>query len=398
MVRPCNSMGSEPSAPTTKSASNVISGEPDISISKEHNLSKQHSSVLERYRNLRRKVARIHSSNYDISNICNLRCEGCLYFSDVDRSEKLAVSELKQWRSFFEAEASRGINFAYIAGAEPALTPERISACYDHIPYGVVFSNGSRKIHPDINYRIHVSLWGDENSSKLFRDGNVQKKAFKHYAGDERALFVLTVSNLNIDQIEGIAAQCAEHGIPLTFSFFSPTDDYNLRQSGVFKDDSKYFRISSDQDMRLSPAALKRARETILNAADRHPSTVLISKPYLDWVTGETPLYTLDDTGIAIDCGNRLNKWHRHYNADLSLNSGKCCSPNIDCKDCRAYAMGLGSYLTKFKPLKKELSKNGDWLDTLEHWTEMFLPTAGMDKLQISNSNPESSDTRSEAA
>jgi len=353
MVRPSNSTSGALSTPTIRTAPNRKRGEPGIGTLKDQKTSNNHTSVLERYKHLRRQVARIHDSSYDISNICNLRCEGCLYFSDIDRSEKLAVSELAQWNNFFKAEAARGINFAYLAGAEPALTPERISACHDHIPYGVVFSNGSRKINPDINYRIHVSLWGDENSSKLYRDGNMHNKAFKHYAGDERALFVLTVSNLNIDQINSVTAQCADHGVPLTFSFFSPTEDYNLRQTGVLKDDSKYFRISSDQDMRLGPTALKRAREAILIAADQYPDTVLISKPYLDWVTGETPLYELDNKGIAIDCANRLNKWHRHYNADLSQNSGKCCSANIDCKDCRAYAIKLGTYLTKFKPLSR---------------------------------------------
>jgi len=227
MVKPSNSLSGKQFTPTIESI------EPDVETRKEQEESYQYSNLLQKYRSLRKKVARIHDSSYDISNICNLRCEGCLYFSDIDRSEKLAVSELAQWNNFFKAEAARGINFAYLAGAEPALTPERISACHDHIPYGVVFSNGSRKIHANINYRIHVSLWGDENSSKLYRDGNMHNK------------------------------------------------------------------------------------------------------------------------GIAIDCANRLNNWHRHYNADLSQNSGKCCSANIDCKDCRAYAIKLGTYLTKFKPLSR---------------------------------------------
>lgn len=40
-----------------------------------------------RYESLRRAVGRLRTSNYDISRTCNLRCEGCLFFSGADAAD-----------------------------------------------------------------------------------------------------------------------------------------------------------------------------------------------------------------------------------------------------------------------------------------------------------------------
>lgn len=82
----------------------------------------------------------LRTSNYDVSNTCNLRCEGCLYFSGAGEEISRAETDIAVWQAFFAAEARRGVNFAYIGGAEPSLTQDRIRACHDHI--GVVSENG----------------------------------------------------------------------------------------------------------------------------------------------------------------------------------------------------------------------------------------------------------------
>ena len=328
-----------------------------------------------RYARLRQTIPRIFTSNYDISNICNLRCEGCLFFSGADENDLNAVDDIKQWQDFFSQEAARRINFAYIAGAEPSLTPDRIQACHDHIPMGVIVTNGTKRIASNIRYRIHVSLWGNEARSELYRGANVNNRAFRNYANDPRAIFVMTLSNININEIPEVVQTCADHNVQLHFSLFSPTTDYNIRQSNTQTDASDYFRFSTKSvDMRFDKAGLKRARLAMLDAAKNYPETVKLSTGYINWVTQADDLYTLDERGIATDCGNRLTRWHRHFNPDMSRNSGKCCTPNLDCTDCRAYAMGLATYLTRQKSRKSSPEAFCAWVDALEYWANAFMP------------------------
>ncbi|MDO5604784.1 MAG: hypothetical protein Q4G25_06440 [Paracoccus sp. (in: a-proteobacteria)] len=322
------------------------------------------------YLDMRRMVGRLRSSNYDISTTCNLRCEGCLFFSGAGDEAHQSETDPARWDGFFAAEARRGINYAYLGGAEASLTPERIAACHTHIPMGVIFTNGTKRIAPEVSYRIHVSVWGDETTSRLYRGGEGNMRALRNYQGDARAVFVLTLNALNLGEVDRVARACRDHGVRLTFSIFSPTLDYGARMVAGGRTD--YFRFSGagEADMRLRPEGLARARAVMMKAAADYPGTVRIAPDYIDWITGQG-LYDLDAQGVARDCGNRLTRWHRHFNADMSENAGKCCTPNLDCRDCRAYAMGMASYLAR-KKLRRADPEN--WLAVWQHWASLFLP------------------------
>lgn len=326
-----------------------------------------HSPVVPQEAGGARRSPYLQTSNYDISNVCNLRCEGCLYFSGAGEEIARAETDISVWRAFFAAEARRGVNFAYVGGAEPSLAQDRLLACQEHIPMGTVFTNGTTRIDPAIRYRIHISLWGNEARSSLYRGANVNRKAMRNYAGDPRAVCVMTLNALNLGEIPEVAQACAGHGLPLIFSLFSPTVDYNRRIEGAQAGASDYFRFSGGQsDMRLDDAALLRARDAVHAAAAAFPGTVRIVPSFIDWVTQTGSLYTLDEAGVATDCGNRLTRRHVHYNADLTRNAGKCCSPNIDCRDCRAYAMSFATYFSRRRQLR------ADWEEVLAFWREMF--------------------------
>ncbi|TCL10318.1 hypothetical protein BXY66_2387 [Shimia isoporae] len=292
-----------------------------------------------------------------------------MYFSGAGTEIAKAEEDVGVWRTFFSDEAKRGVTFAYLGGAEPSLAPDRIRACHDHIPMGCIFTNGTRKIPSDIRYRIHVSLWGDDENSKTYRGASVNRKAMLNYSGDDRAVFVMTLNALNIGEISTVARACEDHGLPLVFSLFSPTLDYNKRMTDVHFDETNYFRFSSAQkDMRLDDDLLLQARDAIFEAAAVSPETIRISPAFINWVTEKGSLYTLDESGVAKDCGNRLTRRHVHFNADLTRNSEKCCSPNIDCKDCRPYAMSLATYFSRRRQMPK------DWEDVWHHWCDIFGP------------------------
>jgi len=114
--------------------------------------------IRERWEKVRRYFF-LRESTYDMSNRCNIRCEGCYYFN----GEKQFAQENRDaaaWKQLLEAEKARGITFVVLAGAEPSLVPELCEACYGVIPLGAIASNGLIPIKREIDYRIHISARG----------------------------------------------------------------------------------------------------------------------------------------------------------------------------------------------------------------------------------------------
>ncbi|TFF27385.1 hypothetical protein E3C22_02700 [Jiella endophytica] len=334
----------------------------------------QHPRLQARYRAMRSRIGTIVSSNYDISDVCNLTCEGCLYFSGLAYKARREVKAMERWDDFFANEAGRGVNFGYFAGAEPSLVPDVLRAAQRSIPRGVVFTNGIKRLPADIRYRIHISLWGDTADAAALRGASNGEKALRNYSGDARALAVYTINRTNIDSIAPVADACAAHGVPLTFSYFSPTDDYLTRLAIQSTEESDYFRLGAQGvGLIMGREDFERASRAITAASDRHPDTVRYNMAYDRWVTRPEGLYTLDDQGLPLDCGNRLTRKHRHYNVDLSENDGKCCSPNIDCRECRAYAQSYATILNRLRSFTRSDESFEMWLDVWASWADLFL-------------------------
>ena len=62
----------------------------------------------------------LRESTYDMSNRCNLRCDGCYYY---EGAKQFAVEngETDAWRKLMQEEKARGITYVVLAGAEPSL-------------------------------------------------------------------------------------------------------------------------------------------------------------------------------------------------------------------------------------------------------------------------------------
>src|SRR3569623_1821452 len=218
------------------------------------------SPASRRYGEIRARVGRLEPSNYDISDTCNLRCEGCLFFDGADRHGHDDAADDAAWDRFFAAAGARGVNFAYIAGAEPALVPNRLRSAHRHIANGVIFTNGTRRIPPEIDFRIHVSVWGAPAENARLRGADNVTKAIRHYAGDPRATFIYTIGRTNIADNFETARVMHAAGCTLSFNYFSPTTTYLGKlaaQSGA----DEYFKISSaDQNLVLTRDAFAAAR------------------------------------------------------------------------------------------------------------------------------------------
>lgn len=338
--------------------------------------------LLIRYRRFRRTAFGIVGSNYDISRLCNLTCEGCLFFEGSDYLAHLDDKSDAEWDAFFAAEAGRGVNFAYLAGAEPALRPERLRMAARHIKRGVIFTNGTVAIDPALPFAIHVSLWGNVEDTVRLRGASSHDKAFRLYGSDPRAIFIYTVNAQNLHGVRDAAERCAATGARLSFSIFSPTEQYREKLATGAASVGDYFRISTPE-AHLAPdaAMLAETRARLDDVAAAFPDTVIYSHAYNRWVTDPAGLYEIDPaTGWATDCETRRAPYFRHVRTDLSTSESKCCSPNIDCRDCRAYSMAAGTAVSRFRRFAATYQGFRDWMDIAEQWCALFLhrpmPTA----------------------
>lgn len=267
----------------------------------------------------------LRESTYDMTCRCNIRCEGCYYY-EGEKQHAREVGDPEQWRALMRSEKARGITYVVLAGAEPSLVPELLAVCYEQMPLGAIATNGLKRIPETVGYKIHISVWGNDETSHTIRGArNMLKRQIDNYRDDPRAVFVYTFTPQNIGQAEPVTRLLAEAGCPITFNMFSAPVGYTGR-------------------LRHSPQSLQDTRRTMLDLLKGYPDTVLYSHYNAMAHTHRSGLHDLfgctyprcnptDDPG--------LGRSFRQYRADLSWDrEAACCVPDTDCPDCRHYAAG----------------------------------------------------------
>jgi hypothetical protein len=157
------------------------------------------------------------------------------------------------------AEKARGVTFVVLAGAEPALVPELCRVCYAEMPLGTIATNGLVRIPEDIGYRLHISIWGNDDTSRRIRGAkDMLAHQLDNYRDDPRAVFVYTFTPDNIDEAHEVVATLAEQNARVTFNMFSAPVGYT-------------------GPLRHTPDSLQRVRETMLQMTAAHPRQVLFS-------------------------------------------------------------------------------------------------------------------------
>ena len=117
-----------------------------------------------------------------------------------------------------------------------------------------------------------ISIWGDEEATKILRGGSVLHKALKTYRSDPRARALFTVNAKNIDQISAVTQIVADYGIALSYNYFSPTDQYLRKLAEHAPNDDEFFRLSSsDDNLILTPNSLERIRDRIDDMIELYP-------------------------------------------------------------------------------------------------------------------------------
>ncbi len=344
-------------------------------LRKVHAICDAHSDLRAAFDDVREDAKHLKAPiSIDLTSRCNLFCEGCYYYEGNDQA-MTDEEDAAKWRAFFKAQAENGTKYLYIAGAEPALHPERLRAAADYVSNGIIAANGTIKIDPDIPYRIAVSVWGGPDVTAKLRGGGTFWKALRNYARDPRALFSYTINSQNIGEIREVAHIMKDQGAQMTFNMYSPTESYLSKIARGVENDDAFFRFSSEHDnLAFKSDDLKRCREEVDEIIDDFQGTVVYPSAFNHEVTIDGPLFDIDEnTGIATNCAGLHNGTHKTILSTLKESPNKCCIPNIDCKTCRLLANVLPSRLAPYDKDVQDAQAVRNWLNIRRYWSWFYL-------------------------
>jgi hypothetical protein len=318
--------------------------------------------IRERWEKVRRYFF-LRESTYDMSNRCNIRCEGCYYFT----GEKQFADENRNpddWRQLLEAEKKRGITFVVLAGAEPSLAPELCEVCHQVIPLGAIASNGLKVLPPEIDYRVHISVWGNDRTSLAIRKApDMLVRQMDNYRNDPRAVFVYTFSPVNIDEAREVTELLAANGLKITFNMFSSPVGYT-------------------GPLRHTTETLARTGRVMTELLTAFPETVLFSPYNIVAHTHPQGLHALFSCSYprmnpSTDIG--LGRSFRQYRTNLQWDrDAACCVPDTDCDDCRHYAAGSAVVTARMYRHAVDPTTFSAWLDYVDTYLAVWV--RGYDK------------------
>jgi uncharacterized Fe-S cluster-containing radical SAM superfamily protein len=318
--------------------------------------------IKERWEKVR-KYFFLRESTYDMSNRCNIRCEGCYYFAG-EKQFADTNSDPDAWRQLFLAEKERGITFVVLAGAEPALEPELCETCFQEIPLGAIATNGLKLIPKQIDYRIHISVWGNDQTSLAVRKApDMLVRQMDNYKNDPRAVFVYTFSPVNIDEAREVTGQLADNGQQITFNMFSAPVGYSGH-------------------LRHTKKTLAGTRRVMTDLLAEFPETVLFSPYNIIAHTEDKGLHELFSCSYprmnpSTDIG--LGRSFRQYRTDLQWDrDAACCVPDTDCDDCRHYAAGSAVVTARMYRHATDPKTFSAWLDYVDTYLAVWV--RGYDK------------------
>ena len=306
----------------------------------------------------------LRESTYDMTSRCNIRCDGCYYYVG-DKQHAEDNRDPEAWRALMRREKERGITFAVLAGAEPSLVTDLCRICSTIIPLGAIATNGLRRIPRDIDYKIHISVWGNDDTSHRTRqaEGMLLRQMENYPADDPRAIFVYTFTRHNIDEAPAVVEALAARDARVTFNVFSAPVGYG-------------------GNLHHTPASRRRMGRMMADLLQAFPRHVVYS-PY-NIVAHSHDLGLHDLFGCAYPRRNPtrdpgLGRSFRQYRTDLQWDrAAACCVPDTDCADCRHYAAGSAVVTSRLFRHAADPETFGAWLDYVDTYLAVWV--AGYEK------------------
>ncbi len=300
----------------------------------------------------------LRESTYDMTRRCNIRCEGCYYF-EGDKQHAAEPGDPEAWRALMRAERERGITYVVLAGAEPSLVPDLLQVCYDEMNLGAIATNGIQRIPETVGYKIHISVWGNDDTSLRIRKAkHMLARQIDNYQGDPRAVFVYTFTPHNIAEAAEVAETLAGKDCRLTFNVFSAPVGYNGH-------------------LRHTPDSLARTRRAMRELLAHYPGNVLFSTYNAVAHTHRLGLHDLFGCAYprrnpSTDLG--LGRSFRQYRTDLNWDrEAACCVPDTDCADCRHYASGSAVVTARLFRHAVDPDTFNSWLDYVDTYLAVWV-------------------------
>lgn len=326
---------------------------------------------LQRYRRVTGLARKVRSSEYLLTNACNIRCQGCWFFKhDFDKATD-EVTSVDEVRAFAQRERARGITYAIIIGGEPTLIADRVAAFVEVMDYVTISTNGLRPLPRQgfENVAVQISLFGGgplDDELRAIKPGGKRftglfDQALRNYEGDPRACFVYAITEDGIEHIADTVRRIHDNGNRVSFNFYSK---YNLAEP-----------------LRMQDAP--RLRDEALRVKALYPETVL-SHPYFirTIITGEShwgrfgydvcPSLSVDhpDHAKRLANGNpylpRFNAWA----ADCATINFCCTSGH--CEDCRDSQAVLSWLLVSFEHFRHSADRLKTWIEISESYWKQF--------------------------
>lgn len=329
-------------------------------------------ALLARFRAVRDFARRIRTTEYHLTNACNIRCKGCWFFEyGFDKNSK-EVRELPLLAEFIARERERRINTALLIGGEPTLFLERIKLFVDHMKYVTISTNGLKPLPmADFeNVAIFVTLFGGGPLDDVLRairpNGTPFKGLFdtalKNYLDDPRVTFIYALTSRGIKHIRDTVRRIADNGNKVNFNFYSEygTDD----------------PLRNEDERRLLDEAIA--------VSEAHPHAVLAHPYYLKAIaTGKTefgsfgydvcPSISVDHPAheARLANGKPSLAFFNTYAADLKTINLCCTSGHCDgCRDSQAVSSWLLVSARDFLSSRTGLET---WVDVAEAYWRQFI-------------------------
>ena len=314
----------------------------------------------ERYKTISR--LNIRSSIYDVTNRCNLRCQGCFFFSSGEHEVASEEKDIEKWHAFVNKEMERGVNLAILIGGEPTLCLDRVEAFYKRLPTFCA-TNGLIKVPRDRfpDMMVGISLWGDADDESILRGKDTFKISSANYAGDPHAYYLYTITPKQLGKTERIIRKIKDVGLKVHMQLLS--------------NDEKVDGFT------WQPEELIAVREEMDELLDRYPETVISSKYYHEIITTGTmlgrPFGWLECPSVTEPIDKREPRPKRltnfiRWSSDLKTMHRCCTSETRDCSTCKDGAAHMSWVMVNKRAHIKTAKDLQNWIEVYEMFAKLY--------------------------
>jgi pyruvate-formate lyase-activating enzyme len=313
-----------------------------------------------RYRKI--SALNIRSSIYDVTNRCNLRCQGCFFFSSDEHKAAEEETDVAKWREFVGKEKERGVNLAILIGGEPTLCLDRIEAFYGQLPTYCA-TNGQIKIprerFPDL--MVGISLWGNAADEVTLRGKDAFAVSSKNYAGDPYTYYLYTITPRQVGRTESVIKKIRDAGLKVHLQLLT--------------NDEEVAGFSWTED------TLRAIRDEMDEMLDRYPQTVISSKYYHEIITTgrmmnrpfgwqECPSVT-EPLDTRTPRPKRLIRFIR-WASDLQTMHRCCTSATRDCSTCKDGAAHMSWVMVNKREHLNSTRDLQNWIEVYEMFAKLY--------------------------